>query len=188
MINPTSRRELSEAVLASIGAVAVESSYLENTLAVLVWHLLSITQPQGHLVTDDMRLQTVTNLFERLAVLHLEEKFKDDPGNLAKGTAEIKGQGSLTSRIHAAATDRNLAIHGYWFDYPPAGGGEPNPLVLRTTKKPRDGSLPRARDAKWLDALAMEFYEIRNDLNTFSMFWLTPGAHDVGRHAFEPPV
>jgi len=154
---------------------------------VTVWHLLSIKQVQGHIVTDDMSLKSVASTFERLAHAHLEEKYKNDPTNLAIGKAIVSGHNSLMNRITEAAPKRNLAIHGYWFNYQAQAGANFDPLVVRTTKKPKDGSPPKAQDAKWLDDLALEFCQIRNDLNAFSMVWLDPGAHDVGNHPFEPP-
>jgi hypothetical protein len=50
---------------------------------------------------------------------------------------------------------RNLAVHGYWFDYRRQDSTESNPVVVKTSKKPKDGSARKAQDAKWLDALAL---------------------------------
>ena len=191
MNQSSSPNTLTNKVLASIGAVAVESSYLENTLVVMIWHLLSVTQKQGHLITDDMHLKTLSELFKQLALQHLEEKWKVDPENLKVGTDQVTGHDSLCSRITEATRKRNLAIHGFWFDYRrDKHSSELIPLVLKTTKKPKDGSPPKAEDASWLDALAQELRQIRNDLGTFSMLWLAPVKYDpeLGTHAFEPPA
>lgn len=88
--------------LQAIGAVAVESTYLERHVETLTWKLAKLSDQDGQHLTGRMMMDTRLDLLSSIALpkikkLERKTEFRD-----------------IISKLKAANTERNIAIHGIW--------------------------------------------------------------------------
>ncbi len=97
-----SRRVLTEAQLASIGAVAVESTYCEYMVETVIWFLAGLDDEHGRAFTFGMSMHNRLELMRTLGLRRLA-----DQEEIAKFTA-------IVAELKEASTERNAIIHGDW--------------------------------------------------------------------------
>jgi len=100
-----SRQLLTVEQLASVGCVAIESTYLEAELEEVLWKLAGMDEARGLLFTRNMQMKSRIEMFWTLARQRLVE---DED---VEGLAELK---TLVEWLKEANVERNTVIHGYW--------------------------------------------------------------------------
>lgn len=87
--------------LASIGAVAVECTYLDSFVEAIIWSICQLDIKQGKFFTSMMQLDKKLDLLSDLGKQKLTE-------------AKIKEFTEIISYCKLANNDRNTIIHGTW--------------------------------------------------------------------------
>lgn len=87
--------------LAAVGAVAIESTYLEQQLELVIWRLSGLDEYRGPQFTANMQFKSRVEAFQVLGRMVLPE------------TADADFQ-SLIGELHECAVQRNHVVHGTW--------------------------------------------------------------------------
>jgi hypothetical protein len=103
--------------LAAIGRVAVQWTFLENTIEMLVWQLASLKQPLAQAVTTHIPTLTLIDIANSLAHRLIAESGLD---------AKLKGL--LNHISQSLRPKRNSVVHGIWGPAP-----TPDKVVLMET-------------------------------------------------------
>lgn len=98
-----SRQLLTTEQLASVGCVAIESTYLEAELEELLWKLAGMDEARGVHFTRNMQMKSRIEMLWTLGRQRLPEG--------GEGLDELK---RLTERLKEVNVERNTVIHGYW--------------------------------------------------------------------------
>lgn len=172
--NLMSRKYLTEAQLAFIGTVAVESTYNEFFVQSLIGRLSGVTEEVGLAFTQNMPMSA------RLETLRVVGRTKlSDP-------AQIEQFNNIVSSLCEANAERNTVIHGKW-------GPTVNPLfffVLKFWKKDLKNSVQAKKSARagkkkepipfpveQLEAVALKLHDSRKALRDFeTTAWQDPEA------------
>lgn len=97
-----SRRVLTDEQLASIGAVAVESTYCEYMVETVIWFLAGLDDEHGRAFTFGMPMHNRLELLRTLGLRRL------------KAQDEIDRFTAIVAELKEASTQRNTIIHGDW--------------------------------------------------------------------------
>ena len=87
--------------LAAVGAVAIECTYLEQQLELVIWRLSGLDEYRGPQFTANMQFKSRVEAFQALGRMVLPE------------TVDADFQ-SLIRELHECAIQRNHVIHGTW--------------------------------------------------------------------------
>src|SRR6266478_10037693 len=93
---------LSDAERAWIGAVAVESAYLEKLIEQTVWALSGLSSAHGQIFTDSTPFSRKVELLDSLGKAAIVDE------------AELEAFSEILRELRGANTDRNTIIHGQW--------------------------------------------------------------------------
>jgi hypothetical protein len=96
-----SRVVLNKDQLASIGAVATECTYLDQTVETLIWAFSGMEYEQGKFFTSTMQLDRKLDLLS-------------DLGKLKLPAEKLEQFTKIISDCKLANNDRNVVIHGVW--------------------------------------------------------------------------
>lgn len=146
---------LTQSQLAAVGCVAIESTYLEQEAAIIIWSLLGTDAERGHQVTVAL---SSTARFELISTLL---KQRDLPPQIADAAAK------LFARIRAANGQRNTIIHGDWttsvknFFLLMRDGADKHPPAKATNNTRRDST---SITADQIMTVARELSECRTEL------------------------
>jgi hypothetical protein len=146
--------------LAAIGSVAVESTFCEHLVEVLIWSLSGMDEPQGKYFTQGIQLN---NRLDLLTVLG-KQKLNDEK--------EMEEFTKIISQLKLANNDRNSIIHGHWRSKAKnmlmllAMGPEGFPPATAT--KRRLNSEPLKFSATQIEATAVKIANLHRELLKFS--------------------
>lgn len=88
--------------LQAIGSVAVEASYLEECVEMLIWELCGFEENTGRVFTEKMMLDGKVTLLRELLIPRIVDK---------KVAADFK---DIFDKIKDDIPKRNTIIHGHW--------------------------------------------------------------------------
>lgn len=157
-----SRVNCDEELLAAIGSIAAESSYLERYVETMLYQLTKLTRETGqHIIEAGM-------LGGKLDLLALIGKAK-----LKSRKKRLKQFSDLMSEIKHANTERSIAIHGLW--YPPHENylraihfGEPWPAPAVATKRGKGDGKEVKLEAKRAVKLAEQISDLHWQIHDFA--------------------
>jgi hypothetical protein len=158
-----SRQLLTTEQLASVGCVAVESTYLEAELEELLWKLAGMDEARGVHFTRNMQMKSRIEMLWILGRQRLPEG--------GEGLDELK---RLTEWLKEANVERNTVIHGYWNvdaqDVRSFGSWRRQNVDERTpafAEKRNIGKLPTKFSAANIEAVSEKIGSLRFMLTTF---------------------
>jgi hypothetical protein len=128
---------LSEAQLAAVGCVAVESRYLELHVEAAIWMLSGLDAKRGPHFTTNVQLGNRLELLASLGSLALTDKQRPEFG-------------TLISDLKACAADRNTVIHGTWLSqaadylalFADGPGAHPSAVAVKERRNKEPVSMP----------------------------------------------
>ena len=160
-----SKQFLTDDQLASIGSVAIESTYLEVQLEQVLWKLAGMDEAYGVHFTSNMQMNSRIELIWTLG----QQRFPE-------GSEARKDFKSLVEEIRAANVERNTIIHGYWMveasDWRAYRAWKSKDEQTRTpaiAEKRRVGKEPIRLSAADIEAVAETISALQTMLITFLM-------------------
>jgi len=152
---------LTQAQLAAIGEIAVESAYLDGMVDFLIAQILNISEEKYYVVSNGVMLGTKLDILRNLGLIRLRSK---------KRKLEWE---NIVSQVKHLNSQRTIAIHGYWQS---KHGRKLSDLNKETWILPsgeaqavhkRGKKKPSILDAQNLQKLAYDIHDNRNKLMIF---------------------
>ncbi|MDP2451885.1 MAG: hypothetical protein Q8M93_19000 [Polaromonas sp.] len=154
-----SRVYLNDKELASIGSVAVESTFCEMDVENTIWKLAGLDNKAGPALTSHLSMAARLDAMRTIGLSRLADE------------ALIQEFTEIISRLSVANNSRNVIIHGHWapknsfLHHLSMNPEDPARTVVAT--KARKNSKPLEFPSAQIEGTAKELHEARMDLLLF---------------------